>query len=525
MVDDLPLTPEPGNPLARRPRGRGRRAELIPPARAAFPWRPFAAMVVALSPSALLSFLLANPAADVDLNVPLEHFVVTSNVSIVAGAVGLLVARSAIQLRQFRALLVALGFLSMAAIFAVHGLSTPGILERGTREADAGLVTGVSAQLALWAAAVLFALRYTPLADALGRRVGARAFAVAVSCALAGYAAVGLGWPEALGGLARLLLVGAGGSYSYDYAAPSAASNDGAGYLPYLAVATTVLLLLFATYRQGAEYLRGRQPMQGALAAAFLLLAQAQVSQLLGPLWKLSWWEYHGLMLAATVLALGAIFVELDRRRGLERFLPPNVVSRVIAGDALRLAGERHEATILFADLRGSTALAERLEPEAVVDVLNAYLRAMATCVIAEGGILDKFLGDGLMAIFGAMDDGRNGAAAAARTALRLRRSLAELTAERAARGEPTVEFGVGMHTGLVVLGAIGLPERSDFTAIGDTVNTASRMESLCKALEADVVLSADTAALLATSGIALRPLGAATVRGKALPLEIFTLA
>src|SRR5437868_7840888 len=143
----------------------------------------------------------------------------------------------------------------------------------------------------------------------------------------------------------------------------------------------------------------------------------------------------------AAVRALGALFLALDRRRGLERFLPPNVVERVLQGDPLRLEGERQTVTILFADLRGSTALAERLAPEDVVAVINAYVRVMARSVIDAGGILDKFTGDGLMAIFGAMGDATHGAAAATRAALTMRERLAALNAERAARGEPVVRF------------------------------------------------------------------------------------
>src|SRR5207244_12170384 len=100
-------------------------------------------------------------------------------------------------------------------------------------------------------------------------------------------------------------------------------------------------------------------------------------SQCLGPAWTPAWWEYHGLMLGAVVLALGALFLELDRRRGLERFLPPNVVERVIQGDPLRLEGERQTVTILFADLRGSTALAEPLPPDAFVTAGTQYLRVV----------------------------------------------------------------------------------------------------------------------------------------------------
>lgn len=480
-------------------------------------------MAAALSPTAALGFLLANPERNLDLNVPVEHFVIATNVSFVALTVGLLVARSALQLRQYPSLLVACGFMCMAGIFTVHGLATPGVLKLGD---DAGLVVGVSAQLSLWVAAVFFAVRYTPLAAVLARRVAARVLLGTVTAALAVYAALGLAWPSAFGGLARLVLVGGGAGYSYDYAGPSALPfvDDGAGYVPYFVVSATVCLFAFSAYRQGREFFASRQPMHGALALSFAFLGQAQVSQVSSPIWTLAWWEYHGLMLTAVVLALGAIFVELDRRRGLERFLPSSVVSRVIAGDALALGGERTTVTILFADLRGATALADRETPEVTVEVLNAYLRVMATAVIEAGGILDKFLGDGLMAIFGAQGEERDGAPAAAGAALAIRARLAELTRKRKERGQPTFDYGVGLHTGEAILGVVGLAERSDFTAIGDAVNTASRMEALTKELSVDVVLSAEVVARLAGSRLAIRSLGESHVRGKALPVSVSTL-
>jgi adenylate cyclase len=196
----------------------------------------------------------------------------------------------------------------------------------------------------------------------------------------------------------------------------------------------------------------------------------------------------------------------------------------------LRLEGERQTVTILFTDLRGSTSLAERLTPEQTIAAVNAYLRVMARCVLDEGGILDKFTGDGLMATFGAATfgapaDPTNGAAAAARAALAMRARIAELNAERQARGEPVVGFGMGIHTGDVVLGAIGLPERSQFDAIGDAVNTAARMESLTKEFSVDSIVSHDTAERLSGDGIVVRPLGAAHVKGKADAIEVFTLA
>src|SRR5207237_6875040 len=136
----------------------------------------------------------------------------------------------------------------------------------------------------------------------------------------------------------------------------------------------------------------------------------------------------------------------------------------------------------------------------------------------------DKFLGDGLMAIFGALGDPTNGAAAAARAALAIRDRVGRLNEERAARGDPVVRFGVGMHTGDVVLGSVGLPERSDYTAIGDTVNTASRMETITKEYKVDAVLSGATAGHLRDDGVALRSLGEAQVRGKSNAVEVFTL-
>jgi class 3 adenylate cyclase len=487
-------------------------------------------MVVALSPTALLWWLLADPARNQPWVIKLEHFVITSNVSIVAAFVALLVARAAIGVAHFRTLLLGLGFASMAAIFAVHGLSTPDVLQQGDRAAPASLVVGLSGQLSLAIAALFFAVRYTALAEWLERRLGPRALTFGAVVALAGYATVALGWPATLTGLARSILVQTGAQPGYDpstygYGAPPAGGvTGGAGWLPFAIVGIVVALYLFATIAQLRDFVRTGLPLQGALGLAYLFLAQAQVSQFLGPVWTPSWWEYHGLMLIAVTLALGALFVELDRRRGLERFLPPVVVERVIQGDPLRLEGSRQTVTILFTDLRGSTALAEKLSPEETVATVNAYLRVMARCVLDAGGIVDKFTGDGLMATFGAISDPTNGAHAAARAALAMRSAIAKLNSERATRGELVVAFGIGMHTGDVILGAIGLPERSQYDAIGDAVNTASRMETLTKEFKVDAVLSGATAARLRDDGVALRPLGDAVVKGKADAIEVFTL-
>src|SRR2546428_3573350 len=363
------------------------------------PARPLAVMVVALLPSVLLAWFLADPARNQPIAIGLEHFVITSNVSIVAALVAFLVAGAALDVGHSRTLLIALGFGCMAGIFAVHGLSTPDVLQRGERAQPAGLVVAISGQLALAIAAVFCAVRYTPLAAWLERRVRARVLTGAVVAGLAAYAALALGWPETVGGIARWTLVQAGSPPGYDpatygYGTPSGGDiTGGAGWLPYVLGSAVIVLYLYSAFAQGRDFFPTSLPLQGALGIAYVLLAQAQGSQFLGPTWTPSWWEYHGLMLVAVVLALGALFLELDRRRGLERFLPPTVVERVIQGDPLRLEGERQTVTILFTDLRGSTALAERLPPEAFVTAVNEYLTVMGPCVLDQGGILGQFTG------------------------------------------------------------------------------------------------------------------------------------
>jgi class 3 adenylate cyclase len=481
------------------------------------------AVVAVAAPIALFAYLIATPSANIDLASPVEHFVITTNVAVLAFFAAVLVARAALQLGQYRTLLVALGFGSIGGIFAVHGLATPGVLLRGDAT-DALAVVALSAQLALLVPAILFAVRYTNAVGRLERLVPARSLVAIVVGGIVAYAAVALAFPSAVGALMRAILPSATGGYG-GYAGN--ATNNGLGTADLVILVPgllAIVLFLFSAIRQGQEFLRTRLPLQGALVASYLLLAQTQIAMTLGQLWTLAWWEYHGLMLAAIAIALVALFVELDRRRGLERFLPPTVVERVLQGDQLRLEGERRVVTVAFTDLRGSTALADSLDAEAVVAIVNAYLRAMARAVVDRGGIIDKFTGDGLMAIFGAMSDTKAGARAAAGAALDMRAGIAALNTERAARGAPVLKHGVGLHVGEVVLGAIGLPERSDYTAMGDTVNTASRMESLCKEFGVDAVLSADVAAQL-DGTVALRPLGDATVKGKAQPIAVFTLA
>jgi adenylate cyclase len=288
-------------------------------------------------------------------------------------------------------------------------------------------------------------------------------------------------------------------------------------------VGVSAMLLWFAAWAQLRAYARTGLPTHGALVLAYFLLAEAQILMVVTLLWLLNWWEYHVLMLLAVAIAMGALFIELDRRRGLERFVSAEVVERLVAGGS-RLAGEKRVLSILFADLRGSTALGATLPVDAVVEVINAHMSTLARCVLSQGGMVDKYIGDGLLAYFGTRGDASDGTFAAAQAALDMRAAMHALSRDRAAVGAPSLEFGVGIHTGEVILGAIGLSERGDFTVLGDTVNTASRIEGLCKDFNVDIVLSEDCAQRLPEGTFRLRPLGTATVRGKTESIEVFTL-
>ena len=486
-------------------------------------WSLTVAVAIAL-PLGMLAYFLIPPLSDTRLDDAVQHFTITSNVSLLAAAISIAVMRSALDMRHWPSVLVGLGFLSLGGLFLAHGLSTPGVLLRGgARELAAGSIVAVSAQLSMTVPALFFAARYTPVVGWLerSRAVTPRRALVAVVAAIVAYDVLALAQPVLV---ADMIDAMAGYGIATAYGGYNGSALQANPLFVLLVAGGTIVLLGFSAFRQSGEFARTRLPTHAALSIAFLFQAEAQVGAALGPVYSLDFWSYHALLASATILAMGALFLELDRRRGLERFLPPTVVERVIAGDQMSLEGQRRAATILFTDLRGSTALAERVTPEMAVATVNAYLRAMARAVIDEGGILDKFTGDGLMAIFGAMSDTAGGAAAAARAALRMRADIAAINADRASHGMPVVGYGVGINTGDVVLGAVGLPERSDYTAMGDTVNTAARMESLTKELGADVIVSDATASRLDGS-FELRPLGEATVKGKSAPVKVFALA
>ncbi len=187
------------------------------------------------------------------------------------------------------------------------------------------------------------------------------------------------------------------------------------------------------------------------------------------------------------------------------------------------LQGERKTIAVLFSDLRGFTTLSEGRAPAEVVALLNRYFDGMVRAITANGGTVDKFIGDAVMATFGGFLPLENPAASALDAALAMRAELTRLNAEWALAGLPELDNGIGLHFGEVLQGPIGSAHRKEFTVIGDVVNTASRLESATKELNAHVVLSDALAQALPEARRAgLRPLGEAKLKGKERGVVVF---
>lgn len=165
-------------------------------------------------------------------------------------------------------------------------------------------------------------------------------------------------------------------------------------------------------------------------------------------------------------------------RANYSRFMPEYVVKQLLDNpDSFRLGGVNQKVTVLFADIRGFTSFSEKENPERIVDVLNRYFTAMSEIIFAYGGTLDKYIGDGLMAIFGAPTASPEDSKNALKTAVAMQQKLVQLNEELKAAGLNNIQIGIGMHTGEATIGYIGSEKRSEYTAIGDTVNLAARLE------------------------------------------------
>ena len=264
-----------------------------------------------------------------------------------------------------------------------------------------------------------------------------------------------------------------------------------------------------------------------AVGAAFAFAVSAQVALARFGIWQASAMPIVAIAVTFTGLSLYRYgLLDKERRhirRVFQRYLAPSMVDRIVASDTLpELGGELRELSILFCDLRGFTALSERLDAATLTRVVNGFLQAATDAILAHGGTVDKYVGDAIMAFWNAPLDQPDHATLACRAALEIRRRIEALNHAPEHRDMPRLEAGIGINTGMCTVGNFGSTHRFDYSAIGDAVNIAARLESETRAHDMAILLGPATAAKVA--GLATVAMGTLTLRGRVEPLAIHAL-
>ena len=291
-----------------------------------------------------------------------------------------------------------------------------------------------------------------------------------------------------------------------------------------------LLFMLASAFVLGRWLPRIRFALKGALVLGLGLLYIALDAALFSRGYRLAVFVPGVLELMAvsfTTIFLGYLSADLDREKlqhAFQHYLNKSVMAEMLANPSkLKLGGEKRELTVLFSDIRGFTTLAERMAPEALVKFINSYLTPMTEIVFDEGGTLDKYIGDAVMAFWGAPMEQADHALRAVRAALRFVDALEALKLRWRAENLPEFDIGVGINSGPMVVGNMGSDIRFDYTVMGDAVNLASRLEGTNKEYGTRLLMSEATY-LLVKEHVTARRLGSVRVKGKRKPVFIYEL-
>jgi adenylate cyclase len=229
--------------------------------------------------------------------------------------------------------------------------------------------------------------------------------------------------------------------------------------------------------------------------------------------------------MAAAINAMAAGLRERETvKRAFSGYISRQVLELITSkGELPALKGERRRITVLFCDIRGFTPMAEGMRPEEVVELLSEFFGQMVDVILRNQGTIDKFLGDGMMVIFGAPADDPNQEEHAVQAALEMQREMARLAAAWEAQGRRSFKMGIGINSGPAVVGNIGSHEHMEYTAIGDTVNLAARLETASKELSAEIVVSEHTQSAVRPL-FQWRPLGEVAVKGRAETVRAYAV-